>query len=179
MQAHVDVDARVDLLHALQRLPLAFPRPALLWVPRRLRQQIGAILAKLMADVAATMAAPSGDVEAGIAQHVFRVAAQLLLRALPRTPAEGADPAGDAPGTAIAVMVRARLLLARKGCWSELVADLAADVQRDMDDSAARLPDAGLPTELEHDGVPRIPAATAQSAVIRARSGTLKRAPRQ
>ena len=167
--------ATLTFLDKLRRLPTAWPRPAMLWVPRPCRQQVGALLRTAVGHAVDCATAAEGDLAAE-QNHLFaRALPQLLLRppaAMTFAQVQEAEAVPCANGMA-GRAVRARLDMIKAGQWHELIdeclADLADEIahpqpQRRYEAATTMVPDGALT------------ASAAQAATVRARTGALRSA---
>ena len=72
-----------ELLRVLRLLPAAFPRAPILWIPRKAKQQVAAVLRERLAEATRQLNAAAGDPTAERAHLLCRAASQLLLRPPP------------------------------------------------------------------------------------------------
>ena len=160
------------LLDLLRRLPCAFPHAPILWIPKSLKQQVGAMFQRLVADAAATADSTQGDARAERAHRLCRVAPQLLLRAPSNTHghADAADPHCEAKKPTMASIIRERLKLAQQGSWARLVEACLEDLgnaERCHVERARLGP---------RDADGKLTPAAAQAAAVKARTGSLRSA---
>ena len=158
-----------DLLGRLRRLPDVWPRPPPIWVPRKLKQQVAAMLRESLEVAIGTAGAVDGSLDAEVAHRLARCMPQLFLRSPPSCPEH------DVPESwqhSTLRVLRARLRSARSGDWVALVQDA-------LDELAADAPDADCPPPRALDQAAPLTQRRAQAAVLRARSGALKSAAAQ
>ena len=72
-----------DLLGRLRRLPDVWPRPPPIWVPRKLKQQVAAMLRESLEVAIGTAGAVDGSLDAEVAHRLARCMPQLFLRSPP------------------------------------------------------------------------------------------------
>ena len=106
--------ARSALLMLLRAVPSTFAVAPRLWVPRQVRQQVGATLRGLVADAAATADAAPGDANAEIAHLLCRAGPQLLLRYPPEQSDADAVP-DSVTGPGALSLLRGRLTQSARG----------------------------------------------------------------
>ena len=163
----------VVLLDLLRQLPEAFPRAPMLWVPRRLRRQVGAMLRSRVDEAVKYACCRPGDVSAEVAHRLCRAAPQLLLRAPPDSMTS--DEAGDGVGMvgpAATQEVKQRVRLALQGEWMKLVEMCLSEL--DAARQAHRQTNALHARNSVRDDAGRLTVKGAQSATLKARTASLR-----
>ena len=164
---HASLDPDAGLLARLRALPSAFPRAPMLWVPRRLKSSVAAVLRERVAVATRTATADDFNVEAEIAHRLCRATPQLLLRSvLSASDAEQVDQQGH--NIQAAALVRDRVRLSLKGDWAAFVDQCLKDLE-DASQCTSRSVGGQVSSR---DGLGRLTPAAAQSAAIKARSGS-------
>ena len=163
-------DEITPLLRKLRLLPEAFPKPPMLWIPRRMKQQIGVVFRNRVAEATRTANAPLGDHDAEIAHRLCKVAPQLLLRQVAGGDLQSDRDPSDASGYKLVGAIRDRARLAVCQEWEALVDALLHDLQVSRDTHVA--PSViGRGSRDEHG---RLTSAAAQTATVKARTGSLR-----
>ena len=173
---NADGSAEDPLLEALRRLPVAWPRPPMLWAPRRFRSQCGAVLRETLADAVVLAGAPEGCLDAERAHLLARNASQLLLRPPPRPPPsqrEHSEGYESQLGPAAGAVVRDRLKHLRCGDWLALAVEALDELQVEKACGVAR-PSPRANGAWDEDG--NLLPAAAQAATLRARTNGLRSA---
>ena len=152
---------RKDLLPALRLLPSAYVAAPLLWVPRSVRSQVGAVLRQLLDEASRLASAENGNEEAETAHLLLRNAPQLLLHWQSNQPQQPEDMASAG---CIAAAIEKRLSLARNGQWDDLIKDYLAAPAPPRSPGAQASAGADEP----------LSQARAQAAALRARTGSLR-----
>ena len=158
-----------DLVEHLRLLPDVWPRAPPLWVPRRLKQQVAAVLQESLQAAVTTAGAIDGSVDAEVAHRLAKAMPQLLLRNLS---GEQQDDSPDTCNQSYLTLVRTRLRAARAQAWLTLVQDAIDDVAR------AKAGRESFPQAATDPQAP-LSAQAAQAAVLRARTGALRSAAAQ
>ena len=153
-----------ELLAAMRQLPRAYPEPAILWVPRNLQDQVGAMLRQLMVSATIHATSPPGDADAELANELLYHACQILVRPLQKP--EGLTPMEQ---ITFAAEVRRRMRSARQGAWLPLVEEL----QEELAGRSGRRAGGGAGEAADADSMP---PHVAQAAALRARAGSLRAA---
>ena len=154
-----------SLLRKLRDLPDAFPKPPVLWIPRRTKQQVGAVLRVRIAEAARTAGALQDTHEAEIAHRLCSAVSQLLLR--PIVVNETEVPNGNSNRLTSAIRDRARRALQEE--WEGLVDELLSELQ---DNRQAHVANSRTTSSRDEQG--QLTMAAAQAATLKARTGSMR-----